>query len=182
MKVLLINGFEEPDFSSIRPFFTEFIAALRKDVFSEHICLKDKKISPCKGCFDCWVKTPGKCSLKDEHHEIAAEYINSDLVIFASPLKIGFLNALTKNAMDRLIPLLHPYIHLVNNECHHQPRYTSYPKLGFIVQKEIDSSEDELLVVKKIMERFALNFQTKLHIFETTDKKPKSIANELSNI
>jgi multimeric flavodoxin WrbA len=47
------------------------------------------KIHHCLGCFNCWVKTPGTCSIHDDEAEVTRRYIASDLVILASPLIMG---------------------------------------------------------------------------------------------
>jgi multimeric flavodoxin WrbA len=46
--------------------------------------------------------------MADEIQEISRTTINSDVVLFASPLVMGFVTALRKKNMDRMIPLVHP--------------------------------------------------------------------------
>ena len=42
-----------------------------------------------------------------------------------------------------MIPLLHPYIELVKGECHHKKRYSKYPKLALILDRDHDPETDD---------------------------------------
>ena len=112
----------------------------------------------CTGCWSCWWKTPGRCAINDDAEKIIRSVINSDFVIFASPLIAGFTSSALKKITDRLIVLLHPYIELINGESHHRKRYNKYPDFGLILEKETDTDNEDLDIVNDIYERFALNF------------------------
>jgi multimeric flavodoxin WrbA len=127
------------------------------------------KLGHCSGCFKCWHTTPGICSIDDDIKFIHKDVINADLVIWASPLIKGFFSGLLKSVQERMIPLLHPYVEIVKGEIHHRKRYERYPAYGAIVEKESDTDEEELLIIQKIQERYALNFRSKLDFFLTTD-------------
>lgn len=43
--------------------------------------LGEQSIKPCIGCWNCWLKTPGRCTLKDQMTEIHPDYMCSDTVI-----------------------------------------------------------------------------------------------------
>jgi multimeric flavodoxin WrbA len=49
--------------------------------------------------------------------------INSDRVFFASPVIMGYLSAVMKKFMDKLTPLIHPYLTIDQGEAHHKHRY-----------------------------------------------------------
>jgi multimeric flavodoxin WrbA len=99
--------------------------------------------------------------------------INADLVIWASPLYKGYVSSLLKKVQERMIPLLHPYVEIVCGEIHHCKRYGHYPAYGVIVEKEQDTSNEEIQITQKIQERYALNFRSKLNFFLST-KTPVS--------
>ncbi|MBN1347904.1 hypothetical protein JXJ21_00705, partial [candidate division KSB1 bacterium] len=63
---------------------------------------------------------------------------------------------------DKLIPLLHPYLEIVQHEFHHRKRYDAYPRLGVIVGEENGTDETDLEIIHDIYKRFALNFRTEL--------------------
>ena len=140
--------------------------------------LRDSQLHHCIGCFGCWVKTPGKCVHKDDGPELLTAIINADLVIFASPLIMGFTSALLKKAMDRSIPLIHPHFEIVSGEVHHRKRYSEYPALGVIIESE--GSTDDLELVKDVFSRFAINFKSGLNFCMTTEIGVEEAANEIN--
>jgi len=71
--------------------------------------LREMDIKYCIGCFGCWVKTPGECIVPDESRDVRRAAIHSDLVLWASPVIMGFYSALLKKVTDKFLPLLHPY-------------------------------------------------------------------------
>jgi len=124
--------------------------------------LSSMKLHFCTGCWACWWKTPGQCAIKDDAGEIFRAVINSDLLIFASPLNAGFTSSLLKKITDRLIVLLHPYIEIRNKESHHKKRYGRYPEIGLIFEKEADTDDEDIEILRDIYGRFALNFHSRL--------------------
>ena len=42
----------------------------------------EMNIIPCIGCNNCWLKTPGICSLKDGYEEILKGYLKYDKTVF----------------------------------------------------------------------------------------------------
>ena len=97
----------------------------------------------CVGCFGCWVKTPGECVSKDGSHDIRREVINSDLVLFASPLIMGFTSALLKKAHDKLIPLIHPYFELVQKLNREENEL-------MIIENKFEAEKQELIIEDSI--------------------------------
>jgi multimeric flavodoxin WrbA len=128
----------------------------------ERMVLADLRIIPCIGCFGCWVKTPGACVVEDDTVEVRRSVIASDLTIVASPLIMGFVSAVTKLTMDKLIPLLHPYFAVVHGETHHRRRYERYPDLGVLLAAGDGSDADDVAITRRLFERFAINFHSRL--------------------
>jgi len=114
----------------------------------------------CIGCWNCWVKTPGKCAINDEAETILKSVINSDFVIFASPIMAGFTSSSLKKITDRFVGLLHPYIILKNGECHHKKRYAKYPRFGLVLEKEPDTDNVDIEIINNIYNRLAINFHS----------------------
>jgi multimeric flavodoxin WrbA len=76
-----------------------------------------KKINYCIGCYSCWTKTPGKCVHQDDmSKELYSKYINADLVVLASPLYHGTLNANMKAFLERMLPSSLPFSSCVMGE------------------------------------------------------------------
>ena len=70
----------------------------------EELVLRDLEIRSCRGCFDCWLKTPGQCVLADDGARVCRAVLRSDLLLLASPLIMGFVSAQLKLCLDRVIP------------------------------------------------------------------------------
>jgi multimeric flavodoxin WrbA len=76
----------------------------------EVVDLRKKKINNCAGCFSCWTKTPGTCIHKDDMtQELFPKWLESDLVVYASPLYHFSVNAELKTFIERTLPVLEPF-------------------------------------------------------------------------
>ena len=175
MKYLVLNG---------NPFragseMDQYIDRLSTEIKSaghavQALVLRDMKIQPCTGCFNCWVKNPGNCVIQDDAIEVARQYIASDHVILASPLIMGFLSSLMKNTMDRNIPLVHPHLEEVDGEVHHKKRYDKYPVISFLLEEESFTDAEDIAIATGIFQREAINVRSSLgfvHFIETPVKE-----------
>ena len=91
-------------------------------------------IHRCDGCYTCWTKTPGECIHKDDMTELRNKYREADLVIFASPLYIFNVTGVLKTFMDRLLPILKPYMLLdEKGYIKHPDRFPEKGDQGFVV-------------------------------------------------
>ncbi|MCK5876355.1 MAG: NAD(P)H-dependent oxidoreductase [Candidatus Marithrix sp.] len=96
--------------------------------------LSKLNIHHCNGCYTCWTKTPGECIHKDDMTELRNKYREADLVIFASPLYIFNVTGILKTFMDRLLPILKPYMLLdEKGYIKHPDRFPEKGEQGFIV-------------------------------------------------
>jgi multimeric flavodoxin WrbA len=141
--------------------------------------LRDMTLRYCIGCWGCWVKTPGQCISQDASIEMDKAVIHSDFTLWAAPLEMGFPSALLKMALDKHLPLIHPYMEVAHNEAHHQKRYKRYPRVGMLVKKETDTDEADLRILTNIFARTALNFKTRLEFLETTQLSVEQIAGKI---
>ncbi|MCD6375042.1 MAG: flavodoxin family protein [Caldisericaceae bacterium] len=183
MKITILNG--NPNADNVK--FDNYLKNL-SDLLesSDHtvtiLKLREMDIKYCRGCFGCWVKTPGKCVVADDSHDICCEYINSDFVLFASPVIMGFTSALLKKAHDKLIPLIHPYFELVQNEVHHLSRYDKYPLMGLLLEKGKDTDEKDIEIISDIYRRDAINFKTSFCFIRLTTDSVEEVANEINGV
>ena len=91
----------------------------------EVINLREKKIKNCIGCFTCWTKTPGMCIHKDDMtKDLFSKWLNSDLVVYATPLYHYTVNAEMKAFIERTLPVLEPYFEQRDNRTVHPVRQT----------------------------------------------------------
>jgi multimeric flavodoxin WrbA len=76
------------------------------------ICLNDKIIGPCIGCLEC--TDTGKCVIQDDMQEIYKEMIESEGIIWATPVYFWSMSSQTKTVMDRTYALTFPKLQLAN--------------------------------------------------------------------
>ncbi len=124
--------------------------------------LGDKPITACIGCWNCWLKNPGKCVMKDQMVEFYPDYVNSDAVILLMDTAQGFINYQAKAFLDRTIPHYNPYIEIVDGECHHVARYKSYPDMVFFYDPEGLTDQEEQ-VIEDYLYRTAYHFKSKAY-------------------
>jgi len=125
------------------------------------VLLSEKTIHPCKGCFACWVKTPGECIQKDDMKEVLKKLWSCDLVIFASPLYVDCVSAQLKTFMDRMLPGILPNFIEVDGISRHPLRFGSPPKIGVVCNSGFPQME-HFQVVHHLFERVVLNMHTEI--------------------
>ena len=182
-KITIVDGNPNFEQNPLNSFLDELTTELNENNFEVDLfCLQEREIKQCVGCFNCWWKTPGECRFDDDATEVLKSVINCDLVIYSSPMILGMYSALLKKFHDRTIPLVHPYIEIIQGECHHKKRYPDYPKMGVILEPN-DSTSEEIEITRKIFNRIALNFHSEVRFFYLLNQiQPKKITDEISRI
>lgn len=178
MKITILNGNPEPSA------FDSYLAQVQSTLTTgghtvTRLDLRDLPLRYCVGCWGCWVKTPGECVARDASLEIDRAVINADFVLWAAPLKMGFPAAQLKMALDKHLPLIHPYIAVDQGEAHHLKRYARYPRVGLLLEKEPTTDERDLQIITDIHCRTALNFKTRLDFSLTTDTPADEVAYQI---
>ena len=178
MKVVILNG--NPKSSNKR--FDQYLDKLSSSLTNlGHepfmFKLRDMKINNCIGCYSCWLKTPGICMHKDNYPEILKLYLKSDIALFSSPLIMGFVSALLKKVQERLLPISHPFLKVVDNRMQHIQRYKKYPSIALLLEKTGNFDE----VNSQIIEKVFRSAKTRKFLFtEFMDKKPQEVADEIN--
>ena len=116
---LVLNTLETNDYT------TEQIKALLadKDADIEIVDTADFKIKHCMGCNNCWLKTPGICSIKDDYEFIIKKMVKASNLWLVTDTEFGFVNYRGKRIMDRLMPMLNMTIEIRDGWERHQVRY-----------------------------------------------------------
>jgi multimeric flavodoxin WrbA len=183
MKITILNGNPNTDNVKFDNYLKELSDLLKTSKHEVTILqLRDIDVRFCIGCWDCWLKTPGECFVADGSRDICREYINSDLVLFASPVIMGFTSALLKKAHEKLLPLLLPYFELVQNEIHHVARYDKYPLMALLLEKGKDTDEEDIEIISDIYRRDAINFKTSFSFTKLTSNPVEEVSNEINRI
>ncbi len=133
--VVFDGGFRNEKFSKTTFMVNNFIeGAKQAGANIEYFKLKNYNIKDCTGCYTCWTKTPGECIFKDDMTMLRKKYREADLVVFASPLYIFNVTGILKTFMDRLLPIMKPYMLMnENGDIRHPDRYPEAGEQGFVV-------------------------------------------------
>lgn len=95
----------------------------------------------------------------------------------------GFINHSAKAFIDRTIPHYHPYIEIVDGECHHKARYERYPELHFYYDEQ-GLTPEEAQVIEDYLYRTAYHFRSKAYrihqhpAWTLTELRPRSPRNK----
>lgn len=163
MKTLILDGSFEGDRTGecVHRTLTTELKAQRWDV--EHILLRDKKIGNCAGDFFCWVRNPGMCNTNDDNRIIAERIIQSDLVIYLTPVTFGGYSSELKRMVDHQIQNILPFFAKVNGEVHHQKRYKQYPNMLTIGWMDEPNAQAEA-IFRHLVHRNAINMYAKTSV------------------
>lgn len=182
MRITILNG--EPDAAS--PFhtylerFTNRLLALGHAVTKLDLAALDLK--GCTGCGNCWVKTPGECSRRDDSATVCRAALGADLLLLASPMTMGFTTALLKRAADQMIPLVHPYFVVEGGEVHHRARYAHYPVFALLLGAGPDSDAEDVEVTRTMWGRMARNIKSRLAWSAVAERTAEEVADELARV
>ena len=129
---------------------------------TENVILAEKRILPCKGKFECWMKTPGKCTIRDDMDELFPRFLASDIVVFAFPVYLENVPAIMKTFLERLIPALLPHFEEAEKgEYRHAKRFEKYPKIVVISNSGLPGQVN-FQAVSFFFKRFAKHFHTEV--------------------
>ncbi|MCL2336693.1 MAG: NAD(P)H-dependent oxidoreductase [Firmicutes bacterium] len=130
MKILLLCDRESTSYNGwdLRSQVQLTLQATGVDV--DTVVLNGDEIKPCLGCYKCWVKTPGFCTMTDDcANLVGKQEIQADLVIFLAQITYGGFSYDLKSFIDRSIPNLSPYFEIVHGDMRHAMRYERFPDL-----------------------------------------------------
>lgn len=162
MKALLLNGARAGE-THIDAIASQIDERLRHTGWETHLyTLRDERIRSCLGCFDCWVKTPGECVIKDINREISALTMQSDLLLMVTPVVFGGYSSELKKMLDHQIPLVMPFFQRIDGEIHHEKRYQQYPAfVGIGVQAA--PNPEQARIFSALVGRNAINMHAPYH-------------------
>ena len=160
MKAILLDGSLANDSMGGR-----MSAALTRELQArgweaETIILRDQKIGNCAGDFFCWVRNPGVCNVNDDNRKIAEMVINSDLMVYLTPVTFGGYSSALKSMVDHQIQNIAPFFAKVNGETHHAPRYSKYPDFLAIGWQDQPDQQAEALF-RQLTWRNGINYYAK---------------------
>lgn len=117
---------------------------------------KKDDIQKCIGCFSCWVKTPGKCAIKDSYQDMGKLLGQAEHLFIISRCTFGTYSSYIKNVMERSISYILPFFEIRQKEMHHKARYQNRLKVHVIFYGD-DITEDERKTAKQLVIANVLN-------------------------
>jgi len=163
VKITIFNGSPRAENGNTHVMVRAFMKGARKGGAEvENVFLAKKEINPCRGCFSCWLKTPGECVIKDDMAELLKKFAGSDIVVFATPLYVDNVTGIMKNFMDRLIPGGDPHFEKdEGGECAHLMRFEKRVKLVVISNCGFPE-QSHFQVLELLFKRVARNMRTEV--------------------
>ena len=171
MKIVVLNGSPKGKASNTNIMVTAFLkGAQEQGAETVNIFLAEKNIQHCKGCFSCWLNSPGQCVIKDDMAGTLAHTAGADVLILATPLYFDNISSMLKVFMDRSVVMGDP--HMQKNgteECRHvKLAEMQAPKLMLISNCGFPE-RSHFQVISHWIKRAALNMHTEVigEIFAT---------------
>ena len=121
----------------------------------------------CSGCFGCWLKTPGKCVIKDGFEDMGQRLSQVNEFILISKATFGSYSSAVKNVLDRSIAYVLPFFEIRNGEMHHGERYHNALTISALFYG--DMSETEMQTAQNLVRANAVNLNAalgKVHFVE----------------
>jgi putative NADPH-quinone reductase len=72
------------------------------------IDLPNLTITPCDGCYHCWVATPGQCVHRDDMAGLLPQILAADVLVCATPIYYYSMSSRLKTFFERMFPLAKP--------------------------------------------------------------------------
>jgi putative NADPH-quinone reductase len=130
LKILAINASPRGQKGNTERLLQAFLkGAQETGASAETIYLREKNIHYCSGCFSCWTKTPGLCIHKDDMPELLEKSRQANIWVYATPLYSYTVSAQMKTYMDRVLPLVQPFLVKEGDQYVHPMRHPeAWPK------------------------------------------------------
>lgn len=143
--------------------------------------LKNMSILPCRSCGACGFKSPGKCVLQDDSHEILRAIARCSTIIMLTPVRFGGYTSTLKKAVDKFMSLGLPLYTVKHGHLLHPARYGSKSIIG--IGAYDGNSKDQEACFRRLVENNALNLQ---YSYKTLILKPsddaEKVKQELSSL
>ncbi len=117
----------------------------------------DMSISPCRSCGSCGFKSPGKCIVDDDIHEILKAIAKCDAFIMLTPIRFGGYPSCLKKVVDKFMLLALPSFIVKNGHLLHPARYDTKTLVGIGISDGNSGEQEESF--KNLVANNALNVQ-----------------------
>lgn len=151
MTIVLLDAMEEESIISVK--LKERL--LKADSGLRSFSLKDMEIQPCRSCGACGYKSPGKCVVKDDSHQVLKAIAGCDMYVLLTPIRFGGYNSILKKAIDKFMSLALPCYMVKDGRLLHPDRYGR--KQMAVLGIAGSASPEQEKSFRKLVEHNALN-------------------------
>jgi len=130
MKLLVFNASPRKSNGTTDVLLETFIEGARlsgADVEKYHIV--DLDINGCRGCFNCWWVTPGKCVQKDDMEKILPAIADADVMLFGTPIYGRNVTHYLQKLLERTFVFTLPEMVNHDGETRHPGRIRRFPRM-----------------------------------------------------
>lgn len=158
MKVLVLNASPKGNHSGTMKITESFLEGYNKlhECEVNTIDIYSLDIKPCRGCFECWHKTPGICTIRDDMAECLEILIEADLIIWSFPIYHFSMPAIGKMFLERTLPTILPDLVKTPSGCVHPSRYDKEQKVILISSCGFYNTEHNY---EGLLKQFELQYQ-----------------------
>ena len=129
------------------------------------VIYQKSEIKPCRGCFGCWVRTPGKCGQTDGYEMMGELFAQTEELVIVSRCVYGSFSPFVKMVLDRSLSYLLPDFQIIDGEMHHLRRYENQFRLRVLFYGE-DITEWEKETAKNLVYANAKNLNAQVEEIE----------------
>lgn len=123
MRVLAFNCSPNMEKGNTALILNPFLEGMREaGAETELFFTRKLKIRPCAGDLQCWFKKPGICIHQDDMVDLYPLLKEADIWVFGTPVYFDGVSGPMKNLMDRMVPLVLPFVELRDGHCCHPHR------------------------------------------------------------
>jgi multimeric flavodoxin WrbA len=125
MRILALNSSPRSSGQSRTELMLTYLVKGMRDANAnvETVNLRENIINNCVGCFTCWTKSPGKCIHKDDMtNNLFPKWLESDIVVYATPLYCHFMNGAMSTFRERTLPAVQPFFEIKDQRTSHPLR------------------------------------------------------------
>jgi hypothetical protein len=130
MKLLVFNGSPRKSSGTTDVLLEAFIEGARSsgaDVEKYHIV--DLEINGCRGCFNCWWETPGKCVQRDDMDRLLPAIAEADVMLLGTPIYGRNVTHYLQKLLERTFIFTLPEMVNRDGETQHPSRVSRFPRM-----------------------------------------------------
>jgi hypothetical protein len=133
MKLLVFNGSPRKSKGTTDVLLETFIEGARSagaDIEKHHIV--DLDINGCRGCFNCWWDTPGKCIQRDDMDKLLPSIVEADVLVLGTPIYGRNVTNYLQKLLERTFVFSLPEMVNRDGETQHPGRVNRFPSLVLV--------------------------------------------------